>query len=96
MRVPKLGGVDYRLGPGAQVPLGPSAVVEALNLGGTAPTSLAIELVQMIQSRKYNYFGRVCNDVPPPVSSVKQEKMSQDFFASSMSGYNGTGSPHYE
>jgi hypothetical protein len=77
--VPKLGGVDYKLGPGAQVPLGKSQEISAINLNAPSP-QLSVELVQMIQLMKDDYFGQFNEQVHPAKISVKQEKAADDYY----------------
>lgn len=77
--VPKLGGVDYRLGPGAQVPMKRGDKFEkVLELG--QPPQLALELVKLLGVRRDHYFGRFNAEVPVPLVSAKQEKLAGDFF----------------
>lgn len=77
--VPKLGGVDYRLGPGAQVPVKRGdEFKKILDLG--APPMLALELVKLLRERRDAYFGRFNPAVPPPLIAAKQEKHAGDFF----------------
>jgi cell fate (sporulation/competence/biofilm development) regulator YlbF (YheA/YmcA/DUF963 family) len=77
--VPKLGGVDYKLGPGAQVPLGKSQEITAINLNAPSP-QLSVELVQMIQLMKDDYFGQFNQEVHPAKIAVKQEKAADDYY----------------
>lgn len=78
--VPKLGGVDYRLGPGAQVPVKKSDEFKnILNFG--PPPTLALELVKLLGWRRDHYFGRFNPEIPQPITSTKQEKMVGDFFS---------------
>ena len=77
--VPKLGGVDYKLGPGAQVPLGRGQDLKAINLGAPSP-QLALELVQMIRLMKDDYFGQFNIGVHPAKLAIKQEKAGDDFY----------------
>jgi len=78
--VPKLGGVDYRLGPGAQVPVKKSDEFKRILDLGPAP-SLALELVKLLRWRRDHYFGGFNPEIPPPITGTKQEKMIGDFFA---------------
>lgn len=77
--VPKLGGVDYKLGPGAQVPLGKSQEISAINLNAPSP-QLSVELEQAIGLMKDDYFGQFNQAVHPAKISVKQEKAADDYF----------------
>ncbi len=73
--VPKLGGVDYRIGPGAQVPTKRGdEYTKLFELG--APPSLALELIQMLQQQRAEYFGLFHPAVPQPQITSKQEKQS--------------------
>ena len=77
--VPKLGGVDYRIGPGAQVPTKRGdEFKKMIELG--APPTLALELIQMLRTQRADYFGLFDPAVPQPSTSSKQEKASGDFF----------------
>jgi hypothetical protein len=77
--VPKLGGVDYRIGPGAQVPVKRGdEFAKLFELG--APPQLAMELLAMIHTQRAAYFGLFDAGVPQPSTSSKQEKASGDFF----------------
>ena len=78
--VPRLGGVDYRLAPGAQVPVKRGdEFKKILDLG--APPQLALELVKLLRVRRDGYFGRFNNEVPTPLVATKQEKQASDFFS---------------
>lgn len=77
--VPKLGGVDYKLGPGAQVPLGRNQDITAINLNAPPPT-LAVELIQMVNLQKDDYFGQFNQEVHPAKIAVKQEKSGDDYY----------------
>jgi cell fate (sporulation/competence/biofilm development) regulator YlbF (YheA/YmcA/DUF963 family) len=77
--VPKLGGVDYKLGPGAQVPLGKNQEIAAINLNAPSP-QLAVELVQAIALMKDDYFGQFNQEVHPAKIAVKQEKAADDYY----------------
>jgi hypothetical protein len=79
VRVPTLGGVDYRLGPGAQVPMKRQDSLEAINLGAPAP-QLALELVQMLRLQKDDYFGQFNAQVDPAKIGAKQAKSTGDFY----------------
>ena len=79
--VPKLGGVDYRVGPGAQVPISRNqadSFKKLFELG--QPPALAMELIQMLHVQRADYFGLFDAGVPQPSTSSKQEKSSGDFF----------------
>jgi hypothetical protein len=80
VKVPTLGGVDYKLGPGAQVPMKRNDSIEALNLGAP-PASLALELVKMIELQTDKYFGQFNPELHPALVGVKQEKAVSDFYA---------------
>jgi hypothetical protein len=77
--VPKLGGVDYRIGPGAQVPVKRGDEFKRILDLGPAPM-LAIELVKLLRVRRDGYFGRFNAEVPTPIVATKQEKAASDFF----------------
>jgi hypothetical protein len=77
--VPKLGGVDYRLGPGAQVPMSRNQDIKAINLGAPPP-NLALELVKLLGVQRANYFGLVHPEVLPTKLQIKQEKAIRDFY----------------
>jgi len=77
--VPKLGGVDYRLGPGGQVPLGKNQKIEAITLNAPPPT-LALELVKMLRLQKDDYFGQFNAEVHPAKIVAKQENSADDFY----------------
>ena len=79
VKVPKLGGVDYRLGPGAQVPMSRAQDISAINLDAPPPT-LALELVQMIGLQADTYFGRWNQQVHPALLAAIQEKLGDDFY----------------
>src|SRR5205814_1036552 len=64
VRVPNLGGVDYRLGPGAQVPLKRNESIEAINLQAPPP-NLSLELIHMLRLQKDDYFGQFNQEVDP-------------------------------
>jgi len=80
VRVPSLGGADYRLGPGAQVPMKRSDTMEAINLGAPPP-QLALELVQMLRLQKDDYFGQFNDQVNQAKTGAKQSKAQRDFFS---------------
>jgi len=77
--VPKLGGVDYKIGPGAQVPLGKNQDITAINLNAPSP-QLSVELVQMITLMRDDYFGQFNQEVHPAKIAVKQEKAADDYY----------------
>ena len=77
--VPRLGGVDYRLGPGAQVPVKRGDEFKKILDLGPAP-GLALELVKLLRVRRDSYFGRFNIEVPQPLVATKQEKHASDFF----------------
>lgn len=79
VQVPKLGGVDYRLGPGAQVPLNKAQEIKGITLGAAAP-SLALELVQLIGVQKDEYFGQPNAAVDPGKTAAKQMNAADDFY----------------
>lgn len=79
VKVSSLGGVDYRLGPGAQVPMKRSETMEPLSLGVQAP-SLALELIQMLRLQKDDYFGQFNPAVDPAKITAKQSKSAGDFY----------------
>src|SRR3990167_2723519 len=82
LRVPKLGGVDYRVGPGAQVPITPNQRESFGKLFelGPAPT-LALEVIHMIGLQRDDYFGNFNVELPPAKIAAKQEKRAGDFFS---------------
>lgn len=77
--VPKLGGVDYKIGPGAQVPMGKNQDITAINLNAPSP-QLSVELVQMINLMRDDYFGQFNQEVHPAKIAVKQEKAADDYY----------------
>jgi hypothetical protein len=79
VQVPKLGGVDYKLGPGAQVPMGRNNDIKAINLGAPPP-NLSIELIHAVQLMKDDYFGQFNAEVHPAKIAVKQEKAGDDYY----------------
>ncbi len=79
VRVPKLGGVDYKLGPGAQVPLSRAQDIGAINLDAP-PATLALELVKLLQAQRANYFGVFDEAVHPALLALIQEKLGDDFY----------------
>lgn len=79
VRVPKLGGVDYKLGPGAQVPLSKAQDISAINLEAEPPT-LAMELVDRLKLRRSEYFGLFHKDVLPAKLAIRQEKLADDYY----------------
>lgn len=80
VRVPRLGGVDYRLGPGAQVPLNKNQEIAAINLEAP-PANLALELVQLIGLRVKGYFGQGGEGLDPALTAARQGKNASDFFS---------------
>lgn len=80
MGVPKLGGLDYRLGPTAQIPVS-ARDMELFKplLDFKGHPQLAIELLNYLQQRTDNYFGRVSENVPAFRVQTKQEKSFYDF-----------------
>lgn len=80
VKVASLGGVDLKLGPGAQVPMRRADTIEALNLGAPEPR-LAMELVKMVRLQTDKYFGQFNAELPPALVGVKQEKGVGDFYA---------------
>jgi hypothetical protein len=79
VRVPKLGGVDYKLGPGAQVPMSRAQDIAAINLGAP-PATLALELVNLLKLQTAEYFGLFSKDVHPALQAIQQEKLGDDFY----------------
>jgi len=79
VKVPKLGGVDYKLGPGAQVPMSRAQDIAAINLGAP-PATLALELVKLLKIQSAEYFGVFNQEVHPALQSVRQEKLADDFY----------------
>jgi hypothetical protein len=79
IKVNSLGGVDYRLGPGAQLPMKRTDTLEALNLGAPPP-QLALELIQMLRLQKDDYFGQFNPAVDPAKIAAKQGKSASDFY----------------
>lgn len=79
VKVPTLGGVDYRLGPGAQVPMKRADTLEAINLHAPGP-QLALELIQMLRLQKDDYFGQFNKLVDPAKIGAKQAKSTGDFY----------------
>lgn len=80
VRVPKLGGVDYRLGPGAQVPAKKTDDISAINLNAVPP-QLAVEVIKMLKVQTAGYFGQFHVELPPALVASKQEKRAGDFFS---------------
>lgn len=78
--VPKLGGVDYRLGPGAQIPVRGNQEMKAIALNGTPPT-LALEIIKLLGVQTAGYFGQFHAELPPALIASKQEKRAGDFFS---------------
>ena len=79
VKVPKLGGVDYRLGPGAQVPMSRAQDISAINLGAP-PATLAMELVQLLKLQTADYFGLFNKEVHPAKLAIHQEKLGDDYY----------------
>lgn len=77
--VPKLGGMDYRLGPGAQVAMGRAQEIKGINLEAPAPT-LALELVKLIGLQKDEYFGLPNPELDPAMAGAKQMNAADDFY----------------
>ena len=77
--VPKLGGTDYKLGPGAQVPTKRGDEYKKLFELGQPPT-LALEIIKLLAVERADYFGLFHPEVPQPVTTSKQEKSSGDYF----------------
>jgi hypothetical protein len=77
--VPKLGGVGYKLGPGAQVPLGKSQEITAINLNAPSP-QLSVELLAAIKVESDDYFGQFNQAVHPAKIAIKQEKAADDYY----------------
>jgi hypothetical protein len=80
VRVPSLGGVDYKLGPGAVVPMKRADSIEALNLGA-APPALAMELIQRVGIMKDDYFGLPNAESNPGKVGAQQLKGVGDFYS---------------
>jgi len=78
--VPKLGGVDYRLGPGAQIPVKRGEEMKAIALNAVPPT-LAVEVIKMLGLQRAGYFGQFHPELPPALVASKQEKRAGDFFS---------------
>jgi len=82
MRVPKLGGVDYKVGPGAQVPISPNQRDSFGKLFETGPApTLALEIIHLLGKQRDDYFGNFNVELPPAKTAAKQEKRTGDFFA---------------
>lgn len=82
LRVPKLGGVDYRVGPGAQVPINPNQRDSFGKLFETgAPPTLALEIIKLLGLQRDDYFGNFNLELPPAKTAAKQEKRAGDFFS---------------
>lgn len=80
VQVPKLGGIDYRLGPGAQVPVGRGGQeMKAVNLGSPSP-DLSLELVKLIDLQKDEYFGLPNPALDPARAGAKQMSAADDFY----------------
>jgi hypothetical protein len=79
VRVTGLGGVNYRLGPGAQVPMKRNEMMEAINLHSPSP-QLSLELVQMLRLQKDEYFGQGNKELDPAKVAAKQAKSAGDFY----------------
>jgi hypothetical protein len=79
VKVPKLGGVDYKLGPGAQVPMSRAQDIAAINLGAP-PATLALALVNLLKLQTAEYFGLFNKDVHPALQAIQQEKLGDDFY----------------
>jgi hypothetical protein len=79
IRVPKLGGVEYRLGPGAQVPLSRSDVIQGLNLDAPPP-NLSLELLQTLRIQCDQYFGHANPGVDQSRTAAKQAKGLRDYY----------------
>ena len=71
--------MDYRLGPGAQVPMSRAQDISAVNLGAPPPT-LALELVKLLQLQGANYFGQFNEGVHPAKLAIAQERAADDFY----------------
>nr|WP_294577559.1 hypothetical protein [uncultured Rhodopila sp.] len=80
IRVPTLGGVDYKIGPGAQIPMKRGDVIEALELH-TTPPDLALKLMEMLNLQRDAYFGLFNAALPPALLGAKQGKSVRDFYA---------------
>jgi hypothetical protein len=82
LRVPKLGGVDYRVGPGAQVPISPNQRESFGRLFEMGPApALALEIIQLLGKQRDDYFGNFNLELPPAKTAAKQEKRAGDFFS---------------
>lgn len=80
LSVPKLMGVAYRFGPGAQIPEARAGGIKPIELT-SKPANVALELIKLLQLRTDNYFGRPSAEVPPYRAQVLQEKLVTDFLA---------------
>ena len=80
VRVPKMGGADYKLGPWAQVPMNRTDVIEALNLNAPEP-KLALELVQDLRLMADKYFGQFNQELSQATTGAQQQKSVGDFYA---------------
>lgn len=78
--VPRLSGVDYRIGPGAQVPIKRGDKFEKLIELGPPPT-LGLELIKLLGVQRADYFGEFHPELPPAKTAAKQAKRAGDFFA---------------
>ena len=79
VKVPKLGGVDYKLGPGAQVPMSRAQDISAINLNAP-PATLALELVKLLGLQTDDYFAQFNQALHPAKLAMKQEKSGDDFY----------------
>lgn len=79
VKVPKLGGVDYKLGPGAQVPMSRAQDISAINLNAP-PATLALELVNLLKLQTAEYFGLFNQQVHPALQAIQQEKLGDDYY----------------
>jgi len=77
--VPKLGGTDYRIGPGAQVPVKRGDEFKKMFELGQPPT-LALELIKMLRGQRADYFGLFNPEEQTPMAAAKQENHSANFF----------------
>lgn len=76
--VPKLMGMDYKLGPGAQLPEARSNGLRFLDGPAKSP-EVALHLIDAIERRTDKYFGRASEKLPPFVGQMKAEKRVGDY-----------------
>lgn len=79
--VPKLGGIDYRLGPAAQLPISRAQAEQFKALDFKAPpATLSLELIKLLEMQRDKYFGQYNNELPPALIQIKQENSAGDFY----------------